>query len=146
MVNLANDGMTMLVVTHEMGFAKEVANRVVFMDAGQIIEANTPQNFFANPQHARTQLFLSQILREILLASSAAGPITACSRALITEATGWPVSLATFRRLRLQMFVVALRTLRRGDNGSFSPTHLSVLASKPPRDLSAGLSPVRDWI
>ena len=63
MVNLANDGMTMLVVTHEMGFAKEVANRVVFMDAGQIIEANTPQNFFANPQHARTQLFLSQILR-----------------------------------------------------------------------------------
>src|SRR3981081_4603969 len=63
MVNLANDGMTMLVVTHEMGFAKEVANRVIFMDAGQIIEANTPQNFFANPQHARTQLFLSQILR-----------------------------------------------------------------------------------
>jgi general L-amino acid transport system ATP-binding protein len=55
--------MTMLVVTHEMGFAKEVANRVVFMDAGQIIEANTPQNFFANPQHARTKLFLSQILR-----------------------------------------------------------------------------------
>jgi general L-amino acid transport system ATP-binding protein len=63
MVNLANDGMTMLVVTHEMGFAKEVANRVVFMDAGQIIESNTPANFFANPQHARTQLFLSQILR-----------------------------------------------------------------------------------
>jgi general L-amino acid transport system ATP-binding protein len=63
MVNLANDGMTMLVVTHEMGFAKEVANRVIFMDAGQIIESNTPQNFFANPQHARTQLFLSQILR-----------------------------------------------------------------------------------
>jgi general L-amino acid transport system ATP-binding protein len=63
MVNLANDGMTMLVVTHEMGFAKEVANRVVFMDAGQIIESNTPASFFANPQHARTQLFLSQILR-----------------------------------------------------------------------------------
>src|SRR6267154_458149 len=63
MVDLANDGMTMLVVTHEMGFAKEVANRVVFMDAGQIIESNTPANFFANPQHARTQLFLSQILR-----------------------------------------------------------------------------------
>ena len=63
MVNLANDGMTMLVVTHEMGFAKEVANRVVFMDAGQIIESNTPANFFANPQHARTKLFLSQILR-----------------------------------------------------------------------------------
>lgn len=63
MVDLAEEGMTMLVVTHEMGFAKEVANRVVFMDAGQIIEANTPANFFANPQHARTQLFLSQILR-----------------------------------------------------------------------------------
>jgi len=63
MVLLAKEGMTMMVVTHEMGFAKEVANRVVFMDAGQIIEANTPQNFFANPQHARTQLFLSQILR-----------------------------------------------------------------------------------
>jgi general L-amino acid transport system ATP-binding protein len=55
--------MTMLVVTHEMGFAREVADRVVFMDAGQIIEANTPANFFANPQHARTRLFLSQILR-----------------------------------------------------------------------------------
>ena len=63
MVDLANEGMTMLVVTHEMGFAREVANRVVFMDAGQIIEANTPANFFANPQHARSKLFLSQILR-----------------------------------------------------------------------------------
>jgi general L-amino acid transport system ATP-binding protein len=63
MVDLAKEGMTMLVVTHEMGFAKEVANRVVFMDAGQIIEANTPANFFANPQHARTKLFLGQILR-----------------------------------------------------------------------------------
>jgi general L-amino acid transport system ATP-binding protein len=63
MVDLANEGMTMLVVTHEMGFAREVADRVVFMDAGQIIEANTPANFFANPQHARTRLFLSQILR-----------------------------------------------------------------------------------
>jgi general L-amino acid transport system ATP-binding protein len=63
MVDLANEGMTMLVVTHEMGFAKEVANRIVFMDAGQIIEANTPANFFASPQHARTKLFLSQILR-----------------------------------------------------------------------------------
>ena len=62
MVDLANEGMTMLVVTHEMGFAREVADRVVFMDAGQIIEANTPENFFANPQHARTKLFLSQIL------------------------------------------------------------------------------------
>ena len=63
MVDLANEGMTMLVVTHEMGFAREVANRVVFMDAGQVIESNTPENFFANPQHARTKLFLSQILR-----------------------------------------------------------------------------------
>src|SRR6202022_934549 len=63
MVDLANEGMTMLVVTHEMGFAREVADRNVFMDAGQIIEANTPKNFFANPQHARSKLFLSQILR-----------------------------------------------------------------------------------
>ncbi|MHC2617495.1 ABC-type polar amino acid transport system ATPase subunit [Bradyrhizobium diazoefficiens] len=63
MVDLAGEGMTMLVVTHEMGFAREVANRVVFMDAGQIIEANTPNEFFAAPQHARTKLFLSQILR-----------------------------------------------------------------------------------
>jgi general L-amino acid transport system ATP-binding protein len=63
MVDLAKEGMTMLVVTHEMGFAREVANRVVFMDEGQIIESNTPANFFANPQHPRTQLFLSQILR-----------------------------------------------------------------------------------
>jgi general L-amino acid transport system ATP-binding protein len=63
MVDLAKEGMTMLVVTHEMGFAREVANRIVFMDAGQIIETDTPENFFANPQHARTKLFLSQILR-----------------------------------------------------------------------------------
>ncbi|NEW90271.1 amino acid ABC transporter ATP-binding protein [Rhodopseudomonas sp. WA056] len=63
MVDLAEEGMTMLVVTHEMGFAREVADRVVFMDAGQIIEANQPEEFFANPQHARTKLFLSQILR-----------------------------------------------------------------------------------
>ncbi|HLI99409.1 MAG TPA: amino acid ABC transporter ATP-binding protein [Bradyrhizobium sp.] len=63
MVDLAREGMTMVVVTHEMGFAREVANRVVFMDAGQIIETNTPANFFANPQHARTKLFLGQILR-----------------------------------------------------------------------------------
>ncbi|MBV9530757.1 MAG: amino acid ABC transporter ATP-binding protein [Bradyrhizobium sp.] len=63
MVDLAKEGMTMLVVTHEMGFAREIANRVVFMDAGQIIESNTPANFFANPQHARSKLFLSQILR-----------------------------------------------------------------------------------
>jgi general L-amino acid transport system ATP-binding protein len=63
MVDLARDGMTMLVVTHEMGFAREVANRIVFMDAGQIIESNTPHEFFANPQHPRSKLFLSQILR-----------------------------------------------------------------------------------
>ena len=62
MVNLAHEGMTMIVVTHEMGFAKEVANRVVFMDEGEIIEENEPEPFFSNPQHERTQLFLSQIL------------------------------------------------------------------------------------
>jgi general L-amino acid transport system ATP-binding protein len=62
MVSLADDGMTMLCVTHEMGFARQVANRVVFMDAGQIIEMNEPKEFFANPQHERTKLFLSQIL------------------------------------------------------------------------------------
>ena len=62
MVDLANEGMTMLVVTHEMGFAREVADRVVFMDAGQIIEANEPKEFFAHPQHERTKLVLSQIL------------------------------------------------------------------------------------
>src|ERR1700753_3471671 len=63
MVDLAREGMTMLVVTHEMGFAREVANRIVFMDAGQIIESNTPREFFAHQHHARTKLFLSQILR-----------------------------------------------------------------------------------
>src|SRR6195256_5030459 len=63
MVSLAQDGMTMLCVTHEMGFARQVANRVIFMDAGQIIESNTPEEFFANPQHPRSKLFLSQILR-----------------------------------------------------------------------------------
>jgi general L-amino acid transport system ATP-binding protein len=62
MVGLAEDGMTMLVVTHEMGFARQVADRVIFMDAGQIIEANTPEEFFSHPQHERTKLFLSQIL------------------------------------------------------------------------------------
>jgi general L-amino acid transport system ATP-binding protein len=61
-VGLAEDGMTMLVVTHEMGFARQVADRIVFMDAGQIVEANTPEEFFARPQHERTKLFLSQIL------------------------------------------------------------------------------------
>ena len=62
MVSLANEGMTMLCVTHEMGFARQVANRVIFMDAGQIIEMNEPNAFFSNPQHERTKLFLSQIL------------------------------------------------------------------------------------
>ena len=62
MVGLAEDGMTMLVVTHEMGFARQVANHVVFMDQGQIIEANAPEEFFSNPRHERTKLFLSQIL------------------------------------------------------------------------------------
>ncbi len=63
MVELAHDGMTMLVVTHEMGFARQVANRIVFMDEGQIIESSVPDEFFAHPQHERTKLFLSQILR-----------------------------------------------------------------------------------
>ncbi len=62
MVDLAEEGMTMIVVTHEMGFARQVANRVIFMDAGQIIEQNAPEPFFTNPQHERTKLFLSQIL------------------------------------------------------------------------------------
>jgi general L-amino acid transport system ATP-binding protein len=63
MVGLALDGMTMLVVSHEMGFARQVANRMVLMDAGQIIEVNEPEAFFNHPQHERTKLFLSQILR-----------------------------------------------------------------------------------
>ncbi|BDX04411.1 MAG: amino acid ABC transporter ATP-binding protein [Marinomonas sp.] len=62
MVQLAEEGMTMVCVTHEMGFAKTVADRVVFMDAGEIVEANEPHEFFENPQHDRTQMFLSQIL------------------------------------------------------------------------------------
>ena len=62
MVSLAESGMTMLCVTHEMGFARKVANRVIFMDGGEIIEENEPEEFFNNPQSARTQLFLSQIL------------------------------------------------------------------------------------
>jgi general L-amino acid transport system ATP-binding protein len=61
MVALAEEGMTMLCVTHEMSFARQVAHRVVFMDAGQIIEVNSPREFFARPQHARTQAFLGQI-------------------------------------------------------------------------------------
>src|ERR1700686_4045318 len=63
MVGLAEDGMTMLVVSHEMGFARQAANRIVFMDSGQVIEANVPEEFFNHPQHERTKLFLSQILR-----------------------------------------------------------------------------------
>ena len=62
MVELANEGMTMICVTHEMGFAKQVADRVIFMDGGEIIEENEPNQFFDNPQNERTQLFLSQIL------------------------------------------------------------------------------------
>ena len=61
-IELAQDGMTMLCVTHEMGFARTVANRVIFMDEGQIVEENEPKVFFNNPKNARTQLFLSQIL------------------------------------------------------------------------------------
>ena len=63
MVGLAEDGMTMLVVSHEMSFARQVADRVVFMDGGRIVEQNAPEAFFEDPQHARTKLFLSQILR-----------------------------------------------------------------------------------
>jgi general L-amino acid transport system ATP-binding protein len=62
MIELADEGMTMIVVSHEMGFAKRVAHRVMFMDFGQILEENTPQEFFATPQNERTKLFLSQIL------------------------------------------------------------------------------------
>ena len=62
MIDLAKEGMTMLVVTHEMGFAKSVADRVMFMDEGQIVEQNNPHDFFDNPRHERTKLFLSQIL------------------------------------------------------------------------------------
>jgi general L-amino acid transport system ATP-binding protein len=62
MVSLAEDGMTMLCVTHEMGFARQVADRVIFMDYGSVVEINKPNEFFSNPQHERTKLFLSQIL------------------------------------------------------------------------------------
>ncbi|MBC7133659.1 MAG: amino acid ABC transporter ATP-binding protein [Roseovarius sp.] len=62
MVELAEEGMTMICVTHEMGFARQVANRVIFMDQGQIVEQNEPEEFFNNPQSDRTKLFLSQIL------------------------------------------------------------------------------------
>ncbi|SMC21954.1 general L-amino acid transport system ATP-binding protein [Desulfacinum hydrothermale DSM 13146] len=62
MIELAQEGMTMIVVTHEMGFARSVAHRVLFMDGGQVVEENTPEEFFNNPRHERTKLFLSQIL------------------------------------------------------------------------------------
>ena len=62
MIELADDGMTMIVVSHEMGFARQVADRVIFMDEGQIVEQNEPEEFFNNPQSERTRLFLSQIL------------------------------------------------------------------------------------
>jgi general L-amino acid transport system ATP-binding protein len=62
MIELAQEGMTMIVVTHEMGFARSVAHRVLFMDYGQIVEGDTPEAFFSNPKHDRTKLFLSQIL------------------------------------------------------------------------------------
>ena len=62
MIELAQEGMTMIVVSHEMGFAKSVAHRVLFMDYGKIVEGNTPDEFFENPQNERTKMFLSQIL------------------------------------------------------------------------------------
>jgi polar amino acid transport system ATP-binding protein len=62
MKNLAREGMTMVVVTHEMGFAREVADRVIFMDLGRIVEEGTPEHFFTNPTHERAKLFLNQIL------------------------------------------------------------------------------------
>jgi len=62
MKTLAKEGMTMVVVTHEMGFAKEVADRIIFMDAGAVVEVGTPKHFFENPEHDRTKMFLSQIL------------------------------------------------------------------------------------
>ncbi len=62
MIDLAREGMTMIVVSHEMGFARSVAHRVLFMDFGQIVEENSPEEFFTNPRHERTKLFLSQIL------------------------------------------------------------------------------------
>ena len=62
MVDLAETGMTMLLVTHEMGFASRVADRIIFMDEGEIIAQNSPKSFFENPKNERTKLFLSQIL------------------------------------------------------------------------------------
>lgn len=65
MTDLADDGMTMVVVTHEMGFAKSVANRVLFMDDGQILEENKPKEFFANPTNERAKEFLSKVLHSL---------------------------------------------------------------------------------
>jgi ABC-type polar amino acid transport system ATPase subunit len=62
MVNLAKEGMTMIVVTHEMGFARKVSHRIIFMDEGRIVEEGDPQTFFANPKEERTRTFLSKIL------------------------------------------------------------------------------------
>jgi ABC-type polar amino acid transport system ATPase subunit len=62
MVELAKSGMTMICVTHEMGFAKQVADRIIFMDEGEIVEENSPEEFFNNPQNNRTKTFLDQIL------------------------------------------------------------------------------------
>jgi general L-amino acid transport system ATP-binding protein len=63
MVALAGDGMTMLCVTHEMGFARQVADRIIFMDGGEIVEVNEPRAFFAHPRHERTRRFIDRILR-----------------------------------------------------------------------------------
>ena len=63
MRDLARDGMTMIVVTHEMGFAREVADRIVFMDEGQIVEEGNPKEFFSNPKEERAQKFIGKILR-----------------------------------------------------------------------------------
>ena len=62
MVELAESGMTMICVTHEMGFARQIADRIIFMDEGEIVEENTPEEFFNNPQNSRTKAFLDQIL------------------------------------------------------------------------------------
>jgi general L-amino acid transport system ATP-binding protein len=62
MVSLAEEGMTMLCVTHEMGFARQVADRIVFMDEGRILEVGAPRTFFDHPEHQRTRLFLSQVM------------------------------------------------------------------------------------
>ena len=63
MMTLAEEGMTMICVTHEMGFARKVSDRVIFMDAGEIVEENEPEAFFSNPQHDRTRHFLDQVLK-----------------------------------------------------------------------------------